>query len=120
LGAGQEEEIPTLAWTGLALVLILGLVGTLILWLSSPWLVQDALNIPKELQPESLHVFYILALAIPVVTLTAGLRGLLEAYQRFDIINLIRIPLGIFTFLGPFLVLPFSHSLLPMVDRLIT
>ncbi|MBW1692072.1 MAG: flippase [Deltaproteobacteria bacterium] len=119
LGAGQEEEIPTLAWTGLALVLILGLVGTLILWLTSPWLVQDALNIPKELQPESLHVFYLLALAIPVVTLTAGLRGLLEAYQRFDIINLIRIPLGLFTFLGPFLVLPFSHSLLPVVAILV-
>ena len=119
LGAGQEKEIPTLAWTGLTLVLILGLVGTLILGLSSPWLVQDVLNIPEELQPESLKVFYLLALAIPVVTITAGLRGLLEAYQRFDIINLIRIPLGIFTFLGPLLVLPFSHSLLPVVAILV-
>jgi len=119
LGAGKEEEIPALAWTGLILVLILGLVGTLVLGLSSPWLVHDALNIPEELQPESLHVFYLLALAIPVVTITAGLRGLLEAYQRFDIINLIRIPLGIFTFLGPFLALPFSHSLLPVVAILV-
>jgi len=119
LGAGQEKEIPPFAWTGLILVLILGLIGTLILGLSSPWLVQDALNIPKELQPESLNVFCLLALAIPVVTITAGLRGLLEAYQRFDLINLIRIPLGIFTFLGPFLVLPFSHSLLPVVAILV-
>ncbi len=119
LGAEQEKEIPTLAWTGLTLVLILGLIGTLILGLASPWLVQDALNIPRELQPESLHVFYLLALAIPVVIITAGLRGLLEAYQRFDIINIIRIPLGIFTFLGPLLVLPFSHSLVPVVAILV-
>jgi O-antigen/teichoic acid export membrane protein len=119
LGEGQEKEIPTLAWTGLILVLILGLIGTLILGLSSRWLVQDALNIPKELQPESLNVFCLLALAIPVVTITAGLRGLLEACQRFDLINLIRIPLGIFTFLGPLLVVPFSHSLLPVVAILV-
>jgi len=119
LGAGQTKEIPPLAWTGLIIVLVLGLIGTLILGLSSPWLAHDALNIPKELQPESLNVFYLLALAIPVVTITAGLRGLLEAYQRFDIINLIRIPLGIFTFLGPLLVLPFSQSLLPVVAILI-
>jgi len=81
--------------------------------------VHDALNIPVELQTESLHVFYLLAFAIPVVTITAGFRGLFEAYQRFDIINIIRIPLGIFTFLGPFLVFPFSHSLVPVVAILV-
>jgi len=115
LGAGQEGEIPALAWTNLILVLIIGLVGTLALSLLSPWLVKGALKIPKGLQPEALNAFYLLALSIPVVTSTAGLRGLLEAYQRFDLTNLVRIPLGIFTFLGPLLILPFSHSLLPVV-----
>jgi O-antigen/teichoic acid export membrane protein len=115
LGAGQEGEVPALAWTNLILVIIIGLVGTLVLSLFSPWLVKGALKIPKGLQPEALNAFYLLALSIPLVTSTAGLRGLLEAYQRFDLTNLVRIPLGIFTFLGPLLILPFSRSLLPVV-----
>jgi len=120
LGTGQERDIPPFVWTALFLIFMLGLVGTLILGLSSAWLVHDALTICREFQLESLQVFYLLALAIPIVTTTAGLRGLLQAYQRFDIINLIRIPLGIFTFLGPFLVFPFSHSLVPVVAVLVT
>ena len=119
LGAGQESEIPALAWTGLILMLIMGLVGTLVVCLLSPWLIQDALKIPKNLHPEVLNAFYLLAVSIPVVTNTAGLRGLLEAYQRFDFTNLVRIPMGIFTFLGPLLVLPFSHSILPVVAILV-
>ena len=35
--------------------------------------------------------------------------------QRFDLVNIVRVPLGLFTFLGPLLVLPFSHSLLWIV-----
>jgi O-antigen/teichoic acid export membrane protein len=119
LGAGQEEEVPAFAWTGLILVLIMGLAGTLVLWLICPWLVHDVLKIPAKLQPEVLNTFYLLALSIPVVTGTAGLRGVLEAYQRFDLTNLIRIPMGIFTFVGPLLILPFSNNLLPMVAILV-
>ena len=119
LGAQQEVEIPALVWTSLILMLIMGLVGTLVLSLLSPWLVHDVLKIPKALQPETLNTFYLLAFSIPVVISTAGLRGLLEAYQRFGLTNLVRIPMGMFTFLGPLLVLPFSHSLLPVVGILV-
>ena len=119
LGAQQEVEIPALVWTGLILMLIMGLVGTLVVSLLSPWLVQYVLKIPRALQPETLNAFYLLALSIPVVISTAGLRGLLEAYQRFGLTNLVRIPMGMFTFLGPLLVLPFSHSLLPVVGILV-
>ena len=48
LGARQEAEIPALVWTGLILMLIMGLIGTLVVSLLSPWLVQDALKIPIE------------------------------------------------------------------------
>jgi O-antigen/teichoic acid export membrane protein len=119
LGAKKENEIPFLAWTGIILVLIIGLVGTLILALLSPWLVYDALKIPKQLQPEILNAFYLLSLAIPVVTGSTGFRGILEAYQRFDLTNLVRIPLGIFTFLGPVLVILFTDKLFPVVAILV-
>jgi len=53
------------------------------------------------------------------VITTAGLRGLLEAHQRFGLINALRIPMGVFTFAGPLLVLPFSKSLVPVVGVLV-
>ncbi|WP_181168685.1 flippase [Mesorhizobium sp. B2-4-17] len=42
-----------------------------------------------------------MACALPAITLTSGFRGLIEARHRFGMLNLIRIPLGVFTFVGP-------------------
>src|SRR5712664_4951417 len=38
LGAGEEREIPSLAWASLLLMLFLGLAGTAVVVLASPWL----------------------------------------------------------------------------------
>lgn len=118
LGAGEEQEIPALVWTSLLLMLLLGIVGAVVVGAISPWLVHRTLNVPGALQHEALLSFYLLAASIPVVICTAGLRGLLEAHQRFGVANALRVPMGVFTFLGPLLVLPFSHSLVPVVAML--
>src|SRR6266700_3895613 len=119
LGAGEEREIPSVVWTSLLLMLLFGLAGTGVIALASPYLVERALSIPRALQPETLHTFYLLALSIPVVISTAGLRGLLEAHQRFGLINALRIPMGVYSFASPLLVLPFSKSLFPVVSVLV-
>ena len=119
LGEGQEHEIPSLVWTALFLMLILGFIGMLAASLLSPWLVRDALRIPQALQPETLKTFYLLAFSIPVVISTLGLRAILEAHQCFGLINIVRIFMGSFTFLGPLLVLPFTQNLFLIVIVLI-
>jgi O-antigen/teichoic acid export membrane protein len=119
IGLGAEEEVPQLVWTSLGLMVAMGMVGAVLALATAPWLIRDVLNIPPGLQTESLHSFYLLATSIPVVTSTAGLRGILEAKQRFDLINLLRIPLGAFSFLGPLAVLPFSHNLVLVVAVLL-
>jgi O-antigen/teichoic acid export membrane protein len=119
LGAGKEREISSTAWTSLLLMMLLGFVGTLSVLLVSPWLVHRALNVPISLQVETLDSFYLLGISIPLVICTAGLRGLLEAHQRFGVINALRIPMGVFTFAGPLLVLPFSKRLAPVVGMLV-
>jgi O-antigen/teichoic acid export membrane protein len=113
LAAGQEQEhgIPPLIWTSLLLMVALGIVGGLGILAITPWMVRSLLRVPPGLQQETLHGFYLLALSIPVVILTSGLRGILEALQQFRILNLIRIPMSIFSFAGPLLVLPFTSSL---------
>lgn len=119
LGEGKEQEIPSLAWTSLTLMLVLGLAGTLAVFLISPWLVGRGLNVSAALQRETLQSSWLLGLSIPFVITTAGLRGLFEAHHRFGLVNWLRIPMGLLTFGGPVLVLPFSRSLVPVVTSLV-
>src|ERR1700756_2780152 len=111
IGANQQGAIPGLAWTSLFLLLMLGLIGAAAAVVITPWLVHDAFKLPAALQGEALAMFYMLALAIPLITTTSGLRGILEALQCFRLITLIRLPISVLSFVGPLLVLPLSHSL---------
>jgi O-antigen/teichoic acid export membrane protein len=119
LGIGKLEDIPVMVWTSLVLMLILGLAGMLVLGFLSPWLVHRVLRIPLTLQRETLRAFYLLALSIPIVISAAALRGILEAYQRFDLTSVVRTLMGVLTIAGPLLVIPFSKSLVPVMGVLV-
>lgn len=119
LGAGKEEELPGLVWTALLMVFLLGSVGGVVLGLAASPLVRGILKIPAELQGEALTSFYLLAFALPWVVTTTGLQGVLEACQRFEVVNGLRLPMGLFYYLGPLAVLPFSSSLVPVVALLV-
>lgn len=115
LGRGDTDSLPGLTWTALGLMAPLGLAGGAVLALLAPWLARDLLHIPVGLQDESLKAFEVVALALPFTVSTAGFRGVLEATQRFDLVNLLRVPMGLLTFAGPLAALPFSRSLVPAV-----
>jgi len=119
VGANEEGSIAPLAWTSLAAMLALGVSGALLTLAVTPWLVSRVLRIPQVLLRETTDGFYLLALSIPIVTVTAGLRGILEALQRFRLINLIKIPMSVLSFVAPLLVFPFSHGLVPVIGVLI-
>jgi len=119
IGKGQVQEIPCLIWTAIALMGGLGVAGTALFIFTTPWLAESILKIPTLFQHEIRITLYILALSLPIVISTTGLRGVLEAYQRFDLINIVHMPMGFFTFLAPLLVLPFSQSLVPLVTVLV-
>ncbi|MFZ0523459.1 MAG: flippase [Candidatus Acidiferrales bacterium] len=119
LGAGEHHEVPEVFWTSLLLMTVLGSLGGVIVACISPWLVTHALNVPPSLRHETLLSFYFISLSIPIIIGTAGLRGFLEAQQRFDLINALRVPMGMFTYLGSLLALPFSRSLVPVVAVLV-
>lgn len=119
IGRGREADVPRLFWTALAMMLALGALGALTLAALSDWLVNTRLQIPEALKPEIRLAFKAVAFGLPVAVATTGLVGILEAHHRFRLINIIRVPMGIFTFVGPLLVLPFSQSLFPVVTVLI-
>lgn len=115
LGTGQTEEIPEIVLTTLFLMSLLGIVGGVVIMQLADWIVASVLSVPQALQGEAANAFWLLAWSVPVVIVTTGLRGILEAYHRFDLVNLVRVPMGIMTFLGPLAVLPFSNRLDAMV-----
>lgn len=117
--AHDEDDLAAVVWTTLALMLGLGAAGAVVLVAVAPWLVTSLLAVPDALHGEAVHAFWLLALALPFVVSTAGLRGLLEAHQRFGLINALRVPLALLTYLGPLAVLPFSHALVPVVGALV-
>ena len=119
LGSGDVNEIPALAGTGLFLMSVLGLTGTFAVAALTPWLVHNALKITPFLQVETSRSLFLLAVSIPIVISTAGIRGILEAYQHFGAINLLRVPMGSFTFIGPLIVILFSKSLVTVVAVLV-
>jgi O-antigen/teichoic acid export membrane protein len=119
LGRGELKDIPSVVWTGILFMLIIGLIGTILLYAVSPYLVEDALTIPIKLQGETIKAFFLLAFTIPIVITATSLRGILEAYQRFDLMNFVRIPLGVLTFVSPLIVLQFSKNIIYIVASLV-
>src|SRR5690606_9296500 len=94
-----------------SLLAILGLGGAIVLLAISHTLVVSLLQVPSALQNEAITAFRILAAGVPIVILTAGIIGILEAHQRFGVIAVIRIPLGILTFAAPLIVLQFTPNI---------
>ena len=116
---GEEKESSILVWTVLSLLFILGIIGGGIGIFATPWLTKTVIRVPPFLQNETLNAFYLLFLSIPIIILTIGFRGVLQAYHRFDLINTLEIPIGVLTFLSPVFVLFFSKSLTIIVGTLI-
>ena len=119
LGTGQAQEIPALIWTAIFIMFFIGIVVAFVSSLFLPLLIEDVIKIPLFLMSETLKSFYLLVFFVPVVIISVGFRGILDAHQRFDLTNAVRIPFGIYSFLAPLLVLPFSRNLFAVVGVLV-
>jgi O-antigen/teichoic acid export membrane protein len=115
IGSGDTGELPELVWTSVAIMAGLGVAGGAVVAAASAFLADHALRIPAAFRSETITSLELVAVSAPIITLSAAFRGILEAKHRFDLINQVRIPMGVFTFVGPVLVLPFKTTLPPLV-----
>ncbi len=118
LAAGDHDTIHATVWTTLAIMAGLGCLGLAVAWTLAPVIIHT-LRIPSGLQAEALRTVQLLAFSIPLVITSVGLRGILEAHLKFKLVNLASMPLGIWTYVGPIIALPFTHSLVVIVGLLI-
>jgi O-antigen/teichoic acid export membrane protein len=115
LGKGEEEQVPRLVWTAVTIQVFFGLFGGIVLASITPLLVERILNIPPTLINEAKDTFYLLSLSIPVVLVSSSFRGVLEAAQRFDLVNIVRVPSSTLTFLLPLVGLLLGFNLTGIV-----
>ena len=119
LAARRHDELPAIFWTALAMMFGFALVGMAIFFpLVSP-IVHHWSRIPAALQADAVNTLVAAGLGTPFLVLAACLVGVLEAHQEFKLINFIRLPMQIYTFLGPLSVALVSHSLLAPVVALL-
>lgn len=116
---GDESESPALTWTSLWLIAPFGCACALALALAAPALTDRVFAVPPALRGEAVASLRLLALAVPPLVITAALRGVLEAGQRFRTVNALRVPLGLISFAGPMAVQPYTRSLPAAVGVLV-
>lgn len=116
----DTSSLPGLMWTSLAMMFVMGIVGMLIVYLGGQWFVTTALELSDELTVETLRAFDYLAFVVPFITTSAGFRGFLEAYSRFDLVNIVRIPQGIIMFAGPLFAAYYEPTISAMVLTLVS
>ena len=119
IGLGRRGDVPRIFWTGLMMMAVLGLAGGLALAGLSGWLAGTRLAIPPAMQGEVRAAFLVVAAALPFTIAVTGLVGMLETNQNFRLINLVRVPVGMGTFLAPLAVLAFTKSLVWVVSALV-
>ena len=110
-GKGRQDEIPALLWTAAVAQAVLAVLVVLIAAATVPIMVERVLHIPPPLGAEARDTFYLLIFLMPVVLLTNTLLGVLEAAQRFDLVNAVRIPSGISVFVMPLVGMAFDLRL---------
>jgi O-antigen/teichoic acid export membrane protein len=106
------DDPGALLGTAIAASAGLGVLGAAILLVAGhAYFASQALSVDAGLRAEIETALWIVAALLPVVTSASVLHGVLEGYQRFDAVNLIRIPSGVLGYLVPLAVLQFTDTL---------
>ncbi len=80
---------------------LLGAIAGLLFAAFAPVIVDRLLKVPPAIAAESVLAMRVLAMTVPLLMFGLALRGLLEAAERFDLSNAIRMPVSAGTFIVP-------------------
>lgn len=99
--AGSSDARPTeLALVGIGALAGFGVVVAAATAALGPFF-PTIFHLPPTLAGESTRAADVLALGMPVILVSGGMRGILEGMQRFDLSNRVRIPVGVLGYAAP-------------------
>jgi O-antigen/teichoic acid export membrane protein len=80
--AKPEDRAETF-WSALVVNVGMGLVGGGVLWLAGDWFFRTLFKVDEAMRPEILQSMVLLAMSVPIATLTGVLTGSLQAREKF-------------------------------------
>ncbi|HKT47027.1 MAG TPA: flippase [Candidatus Acidoferrales bacterium] len=102
------HRIPELVWTSFSLLAGLGCIGGALAALFVPYAVTHLFKMPASFFGEARTSLFILCAAMPIMLLNDALRGVLEAAQRFDLVNYVKVPSSFLFYSVAAIVIPFG------------
>ncbi|NMF88459.1 flippase [Aromatoleum petrolei] len=95
------SDLATLARRALRMLLALGVFWAAVLWVGTPMLVGRVFEFEEFVGREAVDGLRWVAVSLPAALVTTGLVGCLEGFQRFAVVNCVRLFLGSASFLLP-------------------
>ena len=92
LSPEKVHKVPELVWTSLSLLALLGCAGGALLAAFVPIAVTHWFKMPASFVGQARTSLFILAASMPIMLSNDALRGVLEAAQRFDLVNCVKVP----------------------------
>lgn len=115
--AGSVDRVRAVLRLGLVMQLTLGVLLAAALAAGAPALAARAAG-AAGLAAETRAVLLLIAASLPAVMVAAAYRGVLEAAHRFDLVNRVRIPLAVSTYLLPAALLMVGYGLIGIAASL--
>jgi len=90
--------------TGMTLIVMLGIVGAILVAAIGYLTLAANAELASTTAIDYSITVTLVAAAIPVVLATAGWRAIFEAHHEFEIVNYLRVPIGIYNYVAPWAV----------------
>jgi O-antigen/teichoic acid export membrane protein len=119
LDSENIHKVPELIWTSLSLLVGLGIIGGTLAALFVPISVTHLFKMPLELIGQARIALFVLCASMPVMLGNNALRGVLEATQRFDLVNYVKVPSSVLFYLAAALAIPFGLHVGGIVSLLV-
>jgi len=103
LGRNETAKVPAVLWTTVHLQTAVGLAAAALSHLAAPLIVRRVFNIPDGFVGETILTLRIVGWSMPVMFVGSSFRGVLEAAQRFDLVNAVKVPVNILFYALPLL-----------------
>ena len=119
LDSDETHKVPELIWTSLSLLLILGCIGGAIAAFFVPVSVTHVFKMPPAIAGQARIALFVLCASMPIMLGNNALRGVLEAAQRFDLVNLVKVPSSVLFYLVAALAIPFGIHVAGIVSLMV-
>src|SRR6266849_3647337 len=120
LDSAEVHKVPELIWTSLSLLVTLGCIGGALAAIFVPVSVTHIFKMPLALAGEARAALFVLCASMPIMLGNNALRGVLEAAQRFDLVNVVKVPASVLFYLVAALAIPLGAHVAGIVTLMVS